>query len=62
MCCFCEGFRRLMATWGEQLLIKPSLSQRRPPHHCPLSPEMAKQGNNAAVAKWEILTRMNRKT
>lgn len=51
--------------WGlqeQQLLVKPFLSQQRPPHHSPFSPEMANQGNNAAVAKREILTRMNRKT
>lgn len=46
---------------GQQLLVKPFLSQQRPPRHHLLSPEMANQGNNATVAKWEILTRMNKK-
>lgn len=56
VCSFCGGLQE------QQLLVKPFLSQQRPPHHSPFSPEMANQGNNAAVAKREILTRMNRKT
>lgn len=45
---------------GQQLLVKPSFfSKASSP--LPLSPEMANQGNNAAVVKWEILTRVNRK-
>lgn len=57
--------QRVFFLWGlqeQQLLAKPFLSQQRPPRHGPSSPEMANQGNNAAVAKREILTRMNRKT
>lgn len=46
---------------GPQLLVKLFLSQQRASHRWPLSPEMANQGNNATVVKWEILTRMNRK-
>lgn len=45
---------------GQQLLVKSFfLSKASSP--LPLSPEMANQGNNAAVVKWEILTRVNRK-